>query len=87
MGWKEGETLGKRSEGSILEPILAVERINKNSGFGCDTYYSIVEKSKKCAIAMKTLERYNQGLYDSWVIPGQWEIEGAKNVSKDDSSV
>lgn len=65
MGWKEGETLGKRSEGSILEPILAVERINKNSGFGCDTYYSIVEKSKKCAIAMKTLERYNQGLYDS----------------------
>lgn len=21
MGWKEGETLGKRSEGSILEPV------------------------------------------------------------------
>ncbi|XP_014294698.1 angiogenic factor with G patch and FHA domains 1 isoform X2 [Halyomorpha halys] len=62
MGWKEGETLGKRNEGATLEPILPVERVNKTSGFGCDNPYPFIEKSKKSNVTLKTLERYNQGL-------------------------
>ncbi|CAH1394275.1 unnamed protein product [Nezara viridula] len=61
MGWKEGETLGKRNEGAISQPILAVDRINKTSGLGCEVSHPMVEKSKKCDISLKTLHRYNQG--------------------------